>query len=416
MSTARTGIRLSTLAVCALLAACAAEPVKPPPKPAVVIAHPEPPPTTLAPIAPSVAKGEPWASLAASFVMHDCADSPLIRANIAMYTRSPAHFEQRMKEALPLMMYVQKQLRAAGIPGEFVMLPMLESSYDPAEPSHRGDPGGMWQMIPPTGRHHGLVIDRDYDGLRDPVASTRAAIRMLKKLDTQFGDWRLVDMAYNAGPNAVVAALRRHPGLGDGAIPDIPVSRTTRTHLARLMALSCILRDPARFQVELPVPTPADELQAVEVSAGTSLRSAANMAEISESALRALNPGYRGSSVPGHSPRTLLLPIEAAQSLATAQTINDSESVAQVDTREPNAGPSNKLPLPAEPAPPNDDAPAPAAAAPSQAAHATRHRVRKGETLWSIAQRYHVSVAELKRWNGLSGETLQLGEMLRVKG
>lgn len=415
MSTGRAGTRLLTLAVCALLAACAAEPLKPPPKPAVVIAHPEPPPTTLAPIPPPVAKGEPWTSLTASFVMHDCADSPLIRANAAMYTRSPAHFEQRLKDALPLMMYVQKQLLGAGIPGEFVMLPMLESSYNPAEPSHRGDPGGMWQMIPHTGRRHGLVIDRDYDGLRDPVASTRAAIRMLKKLDAQFGDWRLVDMAYNAGPNTVVAALRRHPDLGDGAIPDIPVSRITRTHLARLMALSCILRDPARFHVELPTPTPADELRAVEVSAGTSLRNAANMAEISESVLRALNPGYRGSRVPDHSPRTLLLPIEAAQSLATVLTVNGSESVAQVDTHESNAGPSNKLPLPAEPAPPNE-ASAPAAVAPIQATRATRHRVRKGETLWSIAQRYHISIRDLKQWNDLNGDTLRPGEMLRVKG
>src|SRR6185312_3724365 len=134
MSTARTGARLSTLAVCALLAACAAEPVKPPPKPAVVIARPESPPTTWAPIAPAIAKGEPWNSLTASFAMPDCADSPLIRTNAAMYTRSPTHFEQRLKSALPLMMYVQKQMQAAGVPGEFAMLPMLESSYNPAEP------------------------------------------------------------------------------------------------------------------------------------------------------------------------------------------------------------------------------------------------------------------------------------------
>jgi membrane-bound lytic murein transglycosylase D len=414
MNTARTGTRLLTLAVCAILAACAAEPIKPPPKPAVVMAHPEPPPTTLAPLAHAVAPGEPWASLTASFVMHDCADSPLIRANAAMYTRSPAHFEQRLKQALPLMMYVQKQLQAAGIPGEFVMLPMLESSYRPVEPSHRGDPGGMWQMLPSTARRHGLTTSRDYDGLRDPVASTRAAITMLKKLAAQFGDWRLVDMAYNAGPYAVVSALRGHPDLGDGAIPDIPVTRTTRMHLARLMALSCILRDPQRFHVELPTSSPADALQTIKVPAGTRLRSAADMAEIPESTLRALNPGYRGERIPDGSPRTLLLPADAAQSLAAALMVNASESVAQVDTRESDGGPSDRLPLPAEPARSGEDTPAPAAfAAPS---HGKRHRVREGETLWSIAHRYHVSVADLKRWNDLSGDTLRPGETLRVQG
>jgi membrane-bound lytic murein transglycosylase D len=412
MSTARAGTRLLTLAVCAILAACAAEPVKPPPKPAVVMAHPEPPPTTLSPLGHAMAHGEPWTSLTASFVMQDCADSPLIRANAATYTRSPAHFEQRLKNALPLMMYVQKQLQAAGIPGEFAMLPMLESSYQPVEPSHRGDPGGMWQMMPATARRHGLTTSRDYDGLRDPVASTRAAIRMLKRLDKQFGDWRLVDMAYNAGPYAVVSALRKHPDMGDGAIPDIPVSRTTRTHLARLMALSCILRDPQRFNVELPTPSPADALQTIEVPADTRLRSVADMAEISESTLRALNPGYRGERIPDDSPRTLLLPVDAAQSLADALTVNASESVAQVDTHEPNAGPSDRLPLPAEPA--RLSMPAPTASAPPS--HTKRHRVRKGETLWSIAHRYHVSVADLKRWNDLHDDDLRTGEELRIKG
>jgi len=235
---------------------------------------------------------------------------------------------------------------------------------------------------------------------------------MLKRLDKQFGDWRLVDMAYNAGPYAVLSALRGHPDLGDGAIPDIPVSRTTRTHLARLMALSCILRDPQRFNVELPTPSPADNLQAIEVPADTRLRSAADMAEIPESTLRALNPGYRGERIPDDSPRTLLLPADAAQSLADALTVNASESVAQVDTHESNGGPSDRLPLPAEPA--RSSTPAPTASTPPS--HTRRHRVRKGETLWSIAHRYHVSVADLKRWNDLSGDTLRPGEMLHVKG
>lgn len=413
MSTARTGTRLLTLAVCALLAACAAQPVKPPPKPAVVIAHPPSPPTTLAPLAPAIAKDEPWSSLTASFAMRDCADSPLVRANAAMYTRSPARFEQRLKNALPLMMYVQKQLQTAGIPGEFAMLPMLESSYNPAEPSHHGDPGGMWQMMPHTGRLHGLVNNRQYDGVQDPVASTRAAIRMLKSLDDEFGDWRLVDMAYNAGRYAVLGALRHHSDPGDDAIPDIPVSRTTRTHLARLMALSCVLRDPQRFHVELPQPSAADELQAVQVPADTRLRNVADMAEISESALRALNPGYRGTHVPADSPRTLLLPVAAAQSLMAALTVNTSESVAQVNTREQNAGPSNIVPLPNEPSMPDVGASPSPAAAPASTKH---HRVRSGETLWSIAHRYHVSVRDLKHWNDLSDDTVHPGETLRVQG
>ena len=103
MSAPRTGIRLTlTLAVCAALAACATPPPKPAPKPAVVTALPDVP-TPSVPAAPAAANNEPWASIVASDVMHDCGDSPLIRANAAMYTRSPAWFEQQMKQSLPLV-------------------------------------------------------------------------------------------------------------------------------------------------------------------------------------------------------------------------------------------------------------------------------------------------------------------------
>jgi len=411
MSTPRTCIRLGlTLAISMVLAACATPPSKPPPTPAVVTAIPVVPVPKVAPVAVPESANEPWASIVASDVMHDCAESPLIRANAAMYTRSPARFEQLLEQSLPLIIYVHEQLQDAGIPGEFSMLPMLESSYNAAEPGHRSNPAGMWQLMPRTARLHGVTMNRQYDGRLDPVASTQAAIKMLKALNRRFEDWRLTDMAYNSGPYAVLGALRDHPELGSEAIPGIPVSHTTRTHLARLMALSCILRQPERFHVQLPKPSPADRLATIEVPAGTRLKSAADMAEISEAKLRALNPGYVDGSVPSDSPRTLLLPTGAIESLVAALTVGASEPVAQVNTREQNAGPSNNLPLPNEPMPaPRDNSPAP----PTPAQH---HRVRKGDTLWSIAHRYHVSVKDLRRWNHLHDSDVHPGEELRVRG
>lgn len=414
MSPQRAGARiLMTLAASALLAACASQPAKPPPQPATVIAHPEPPPTTLAPIVPpAVVKGDPWASLIASFAMQDCADSPLIREKEALFTSSPVHFERMLKRSLPLMLYVQKELQAAGIPGEFVMLPMLESSYTPFESRRRGGAAGMWQLMPRTAELHGVVVNRYYDGRLDPVASTSAAIKMLTAYGEQFGDWRLVDLAYNAGPYAVIGALREDPDLDKSGIPDIRISFNARKHLAKLMALACILREPERFHVKLPQPSTDDELATLTVPAGTRLAAAAEMAEITEAELRALNPGYRGASVPASSPRTLLLPAGAVESLAAALTVGTSESIAQVNTTARGDGPDGNLPLPAEPTLPQSDT----AAAPSTPAHTTRHRVRKGETLWSIAQRYHTSVNELKRWNQLRDNTVHPGELLRIPG
>lgn len=416
MSPHRAGARiLMTLAASALLAACAIEPPKPAPRPAVVIAQPEPPPTTLEPIVPpAVVKGDPWASLVASFAMQDCADSPLIREKEALFTASPVHFERLLKRSLPLMLYVQKALQAAGIPGEFVMLPMLESSYTPFESRRRGGAAGMWQLMPRTAEQHGVVVNRDYDGRLDPVASTAAAIKMLTAYGEQYGDWRLADLAYNAGPQAVILALREDPDLDAPGIPDLRIGFNARKHLAKLMALSCILREPGRFHVELPKPSLDDELAAIVVPVGTRLASAANMAGITESNLRSLNPGYRGAKVPANSSRTLLLPANAAQTLASALAVDTSESVAQVSGPAPNgAGPNAGIPLPAEPVPPQLDNSTTTPVAP---ARARRHRVRKGETLWSIAREYNVSVGELKRWNKLHDNELQTGEWLRVRG
>lgn len=413
MLRARNGIRLSTLAACVVLAACAVEPPKPRPSPAVVTARPEAP-ITVAPLAKTKAADEPWTSLAATFVMHDCANAALIQAKADLYTQSPARFEQLLKRSLPLMMYVQKHLHAAGIPGEFAMLPMLESSYDPGEPSRGGDAAGMWQMMPRTARQHGIEVNRNYDGRRDPVASTKAAIKMLTALQQRFGDWRLTDMAYNAGPYAVTRALRKHPDLGNAAIPDIPISAAGRKHLAKLMALACIVRDPRRFQVKLPKPGTNDDLAIAHVPAGTRLSSAAAMAGIRATALHALNPGYLGKTVPADSPRTLLLPAAAAESLVAALTVKASESVAQVDTSETigAAVGAGDPPLPAGPGAPPESGDLGAASTP-QTAH---YRVRSGDTLWSIAHRHHVTVQQLEHWNHLHGDSVRAGETLQVHG
>ncbi|HVX03698.1 MAG TPA: transglycosylase SLT domain-containing protein, partial [Rhodanobacteraceae bacterium] len=234
MSTPRTTTTCArlglTLAISMVLAACATQPSKPlkaPPTPAVVTPLPVIPAPAVAPEATPESADEPWAGIVASDVMHDCADSPMIRANAAMYTRSPERFEQLLEQSLPLIIYVHKQLQDAGIPGEFSMLPMLESSYNAAEPGRRNDPAGMWQLMPRTARLHGVTVNRHYDGRLDPVASTQAAVRMLKALNGRLQDWRLTDMAYNSGPYAVMGALREHPELGSEAIPAIPVSHTT---------------------------------------------------------------------------------------------------------------------------------------------------------------------------------------------
>lgn len=415
MSAHHTGIRaVLTLAACALLAACASQPQRPP-TPAIVTPLPRTPSPSVT-VIPTTPAAEPvdkvWADIVGSENLGGCTHSWMVRANAAMYTRSPTHFEHQLERSLPLIMYVQEQLKAAGVPGDFAMLPMLESSYNPSAFVRSSGAAGMWQFLASTARLHGVTVNREYDGRLDPVASTRAAIRMLKSLYAQFGDWRLVTMAYNAGPQTIRSLLQVHPNAANKPISVVKVPPATRTHLARLLALNCILRDPQRFDVKLPKPSGSNQLATVEVPVGTLLQAAAGMAEIPEAKLRALNPGYLDGRVPADSPRTLLLPSEAAQSLVAALTVNSSESIAQADPPGPSGYQSDDPPLPEEPVPPQDVASAVATAPPPP----ERHRVRAGETLWSIARHYDVSVRDLESWNHLHDSDIHPGEWLRVQG
>ena len=113
-----------------------------------------------------------------------------------------------MEEILPLMAYVLEEVERKKLPGEFALLPIVESWYRPAAIGP-GGPAGMWQMISSTARNHGIRIQSGYDGRLSPVESTDAALSYLQTLDGLFdGEWRAMAMAYNAGEYRIIRAFR----------------------------------------------------------------------------------------------------------------------------------------------------------------------------------------------------------------
>ena len=175
-----------------------------------------------------------------------------MRASLRGFTAHPTAFERMFERALPQLEYVATRLAAADIPAEFALLPMVESRYlvYPQRAGSRG-PAGPWQLMRHTARALGLAVDTKYDARMDLVASTDAAIRLLKSLHTQFDDWTLVNLAYNAGDGRVRGALRRSGGWHGDAYA-LPLSPITRAHYSRLRALVCICTDPERYGLTLP--------------------------------------------------------------------------------------------------------------------------------------------------------------------
>lgn len=230
-----------------------------------------------APAPPAIATGpmgpEPdlWQRLRSDFEFVQCEPAHTMRASLRGFTAHPRAFERLFVDAAPHIAFVATRLREAGVPAEFALLPMVESRYlhRPRQAGSRG-PAGPWQLMPHTARAMGLTVDRSRDERMDLAPSTNAAIRLLKSLHDQFGDWTLVNLAYNAGDGRVRGALRRAGGW-QGDPYALSLSPITRAHFSRLRALVCICASPERYGLNLP-PQPGQPwapVRAVAVSTGS---------------------------------------------------------------------------------------------------------------------------------------------------
>lgn len=353
---------------------------------------------------PEVTTANVWDKLRGSFAMSDCDADPQIMVWAHRYTQNPQRFEAQMSDALPQIVYVQQAAEKYDVAGEFVLLPWVESQYRPV-PGHRNLPAGMWQLVQGTARVMGLHVERGYDGRLDTSASTDGVMHMLHDYYNQLHDWRLVDYAFNRGEYGVQRLLQQHGTPPDEpAIPKLPVPRITREHLTKLLAISCVVREPSRFHVDLPT-LPADQhLETVEVNRSMSLSTAADHAGMDTGDLKRLNPALQSNFLGLDNPGHLLMPHRNAEQLrSTMQIANAQDMTASVS-------PNIPLPAPYADKPQNDDSQDQA-----EASHRARtHVVRSGESLWQIARNYSTSVSTLERLNHLHGKALKPGQVLKL--
>jgi membrane-bound lytic murein transglycosylase D len=270
-----------------------------------------PPAEVAAPAAPPEPPLPPpdiWQRLARGLGFARCDDAAVARL-IQAYATNPEAFRLMMGRALPGLEYVLAEVERRGLPTEFALLPLVESGYRPG-PSRKGGVAGIWQLMPATAREHGLRMDREYDGRLDLAASTDAALSLVAALHDQFPqDWRLVDMAYNAGHYriAMAMAVRERRGLEVRA-EQLDVSPTTHAHVAKVQALACLVRDAPQHELELPAVDPEATLVAVPASGGLDFELASRLSRIDIGRLYELNPGYLRRRVPRAGAHVLVLP------------------------------------------------------------------------------------------------------------
>jgi membrane-bound lytic murein transglycosylase D len=408
-------LRPLPLVLSLLVAACAIAPVPESTTPRVEAPQTQVRDVTGAPAAPQVpvTTTNVWERLRDSFAMTDCAADPAIDTWAHRYTRSPKRFEAQMQRILPRLVYVEESAMRHGVPGEFALLPWVESHFNPVAP-HRNRAAGMWQIMPGTARHMGLSVGPSYDARLDLTESTDKVMALLSHYHDYFQDWRLADYAYNAGRYGIDRLVNREGAPpAEPAVPALPVRAGTRAHLVKLMAIACVVREPERFHVTLPTLDEDQQLVALELKQRLSLKTVARQAGLSLAALVDINAGYLNGVIDTRHGGHLLLPRRHANQLRSTLL---AQAVA--DPGERVAGVSSK---PALPDLGDDDAPAtskaehiPAAPTSHTANTPDIHVVRRGDTLFDLARRYHVQVAQLKRWNHLSGSAIRIGQKLTV--
>lgn len=316
-----------------------------------------------------------WDKVASEFTFAIPQNQSRLDAQRNWYLRHPAYMNRVSKRAKPFLYYIVQQLEAADMPLELALLPIVESAFDPFAYSH-GRASGMWQFIPGTGKRFGMKQTWWYDGRRDVVASTQGAIKYMKYLHKMFdGDWLHALAAYNSGEGRVMRAIKKNKRAGKAYdFWSLSLPRETRAYVPKLLALADILKRKDNFNFAWPSIANAPVIEEVETGSQIDLALAASMAGLSIAELQGLNPGFNRWATDPDGPHTLLLPLEKAESFKA--------ELAQTSSKD-------RL-------------------------NWVRHKVRNGDSLGVIANKYSSSIDVIKQVNNLRGNTIYVNDYVLV--
>jgi membrane-bound lytic murein transglycosylase D len=383
----------------------------------------------------------------AGFKLQDI-DSRQIDQQLAFYANNPQYLERVFGRAVPYLHHIVQEIEKRGMPLELALLPVVESAFEPYARSW-ATANGLWQFMPGTGERFGLKQDWWYDGRRDVMASTRAALDYLQYMhDEFFNDWLLAIAAYNCGEFRVQREVNKNRALGKGVdFFSLSLPSETRAYVPKLMAMRRLVANPEDYGIAFsPIPN-EPYFARVDTGGQLDLTLAAELAGITLDEVYELNPGFHRWATDPAGPHFLLLPRDTADAFSknlellspdervrvSLHKVKSGESVASIAkkyktqavvVRDMNAL-ANGAPLVvgSELRVPTAVVNLPAKvmlAAARVDGHGGRsgrrpgvHVVRSGDSLWRIAKRNRMDVATLARLNGMGpGDTLRAGQKL----
>lgn len=323
--------------------------------------------------------------------------NPVVKQQIEYYAgRRKSQVSYMLGEGKYYFPIFEEALDREGLPLELKYLPVIESALNPTARSRVGA-SGLWQFMAATGKMYDLEINSLVDERFDPHKSTDAAVKYLKSLYSKYNDWNLVIAAYNCGPGNVDKAIRRSGGLTDywSIYPFLP--RETRGYVPIFIAATYIMNYYQAHGIEPSAGTKPASMDSLVINKNLHFQQISDVLNIPIDDIRRYNPQFKNDMIPGeYKGYSLNLPMDKLTAFIDKEESVFAYKPEQFLTRRKVAG----LDV--------------VGGGSSSNTKTITHRVRKGDSLSKIANRYGVSSAQIKSWNGLSSNRLSVGRRLKI--
>ncbi|HSR02444.1 MAG TPA: transglycosylase SLT domain-containing protein, partial [Methylophilaceae bacterium] len=366
------------------------------------------------------------------------------------YASRPGYMEAMIARSEKYLFYVVEEVEKRGMPTEIALLPMIESAYNPKAYS-RSHAAGIWQFIPSTGKHFGLKQNWWVDNRRHVTEATHAALDYLQKLHNMFGSWDLALAAYNAGEGTVGRAIARNQRAGlPTDYQNLKLPLETEQYVPKLQAIKNIVTQPSQYG--LTIATIANQPYFAEIDPPHQIDSklAAKLAEISDEEFALLNPNYNRPEVASkNNTHKLLLPVSAIDTFQTnlnnyddsliswkvyqaksgeyIRNIAKKFNISTTQLRKINDLPTNKtISRNINLLVPNQSAQADTINVSKLAEQKTKnerfasgtvtHKIKRGETLSTLAKKYGTNTKALMKINRLKSTKIIAGQIIKVSG
>ena len=316
-----------------------------------------------------------WNMIQEELVLEGNINRKKVREKIAWFARNQQYIDRVVKRAEPYLYHIVTKLKERNMPLDLALLPIVESAYQPfAHSPSRAS--GIWQFIPSTGKRYGLKQNWWYDGRRDIIASTDAALDYLEALHKRFnGNWFHALAAYNSGEGNVERAIRKNKKLSKKIdFWSLRLPPETRSYVPSLLAIAEVLKNKDKYNINFKNIQNSPYFKIIDVKSQIDLATVSSLSGLSIDQVYTLNPGFNRWATDPNGPHRILIPVKIAKDFEEKLiALSKSERISW-----------------------------------------KQHVVQKGESLGLIAEHYRTSVRTIKQINRLKSNTIREGGSLLI--